>query len=189
MSWKDILTQAVKDVIEINRKVWEEEIKPSLQFQSAMKAMIEQDYVSAFNLHIQVVKNNPIAMYHVGCMLFTGRGVAKDYMLGFETIKAASACIPQALISIAQIYSIGYPGIPPNKKSALKWFTISTVVDQEFSALRRDKIEHELTDDEILDAQKEAKEWIETHPEWNTWIEGKAYEAIMQQQIKQSFAD
>lgn len=189
MSWKEILLKVVNDVIELNRKIWEEEIKPSLQFQSAMRAWIEQDYVTAFNQFVEVAENNPIAMYHAGCMLFTGKGVSKDYILGFETLKASAGCIPQAVTSIAQIYSEGYPGIPADKKSALKWFNIAAVEDQEFSAPRRDDLELELTDDDILSAQEEAKEWIRKHPEWNAWMVGKAYEAIMRQQMEQDFAN
>ncbi|WP_285908094.1 tetratricopeptide repeat protein [Pseudodesulfovibrio pelocollis] len=139
-------------------------------FQVGLAAWIEQDFATAFESFEISAKSHPIAQYHMGCMLFSGRGTSKDYVRALNFFKASAICVPQSIYSLASIYREGAIGIPQDKQEALQWLNIIATEDQETAAIERDALEKTLSDEQILSAQQSAQEWLKQYPLWNQWI-------------------
>ena len=186
-SWKDKFIRILNGVIETNKRTWNEHTKPSWQFQDGVNALLDRDYATAFEYFTLVSDKNPIAMFHIGCMLLKGKGTVKDYEMGIETLKTTASCIPNAIVALGQIYERGLPGVAKDKQEALKWYTIAAVEDDEFSANKRDEIEKELPRESIRAAQTKAKQWVETNPEWNEWILIEALKYVVRREIEKDW--
>lgn len=174
-------------VIETNKTAWNDHVKPRRRLRSGVKAYIDQDFTTAFEDFMEASENSPIALFHIGCMLLKGRGTVKDYLTAVDVLKATSTRIPQAISTLARIFLYGLPGVPVDKKEAFMWLSIMAVEDREFAKASLDSLEKELSEADVLQALKEASEWQLNNPEWNSWLEGKAFEDLARDAIEKDF--
>ena len=97
-----------------------------------------------------------------------GDGVVADYNAAHEHLNdAASNGHAKALFLLGSMYRDGL-GVQVNNILAHKWFNLATArsvsSDREEASKARQKVEQQLTPDEIIEAQRLAREWDEAHP-------------------------
>lgn len=81
---------------------------------------------------------------------------------GLEFAGAGTAASPDTLYELGLIYATGRDGVI-DVISAHKWFNLAAFRGCEEAKERREELAAEMNRDEILAAQKAAREWVRTH--------------------------
>ena len=76
--------------------------------------------------------------------------------------EAESQRTGEALYKMGLLYSTGQ-GVELDYVQAHKWFNLAAMAGSEAARIRRAELAHEMSSDEIAAAQREAREWINTH--------------------------
>ena len=102
------------------------------------------------------------AQRFLGAIFYYGRGVTQDYAEAAKWYKkAAEQGDSGAQNILGAMYERG-KGIPKDFVEAYKWFSISGESDNEYGRIYREKIgKRKMTPDQITEAQRLAKEWVE----------------------------
>jgi hypothetical protein len=97
------------------------------------------------------------AQYHLGTRYFTGAGVPQDYAEALKWFRlSADQGNPDGQGALGSMYYMG-KGVPQDYVLAHMWFNLSAA--RGGSAERRDSILHQMTREQIAEAQKLAREW------------------------------
>ena len=70
---------------------------------------------------------------------------------------------PDAQNNLGRMYAEG-SGVPEDDVLAYMWFNLSAAQGQELAQSNKDIIERRMTREQIGEAQRLSREWIETHP-------------------------
>ena len=102
------------------------------------------------------------AQRFLGTIFYYGWGVTQDYAEAVKWYKkAAEQGDSGAQNILGAMYERG-KGIPKDFVEAYKWFSISGESDNEYGRMYREKIgKRKMTPDQITEAQRLAKEWVE----------------------------
>ncbi len=104
------------------------------------------------------------AQYSLGGMYANGEGVAQDDAQALEwTRKAAKQRIAEAQFNLGIMYADG-EGVPQDYAQAHMWFNLAAAQGGKDATERRDKVTKSMTPDQIAEAQKLSREWMEKHP-------------------------
>ncbi len=74
----------------------------------------------------------------------------------------AAAVATDGLFELGLVYAVGRDGAK-DLVTAHKWFNIAAARGCPRAKARREEIAHEMSKDQIADAQRAAREWITTH--------------------------
>ncbi len=96
-------------------------------------------------------------------MYDTGLGVAQDYKEAVKWYRlSAEQGDAKAQLNLGLMYATGQ-GVIQNYIQAHMWFNIAGANGYEDGRKNRDIIEKRMTPDQIAEAQKLAREWMEKH--------------------------
>ncbi len=91
------------------------------------------------------------------------RGVAQDYAEAAKWVRlAAEQGFPQAQHNLGVSYFLGR-SVPQDYVAAHKWLNLAAV-QEELAEKLRGAVASLMTRDQIAEAQKLAREWMEKHP-------------------------
>jgi TPR repeat protein len=108
-------------------------------------------------------RGHPHSEKLVADMHLNGDGVLQDFSEAANWYKrAALQNIPDAQLALGNMYSIG-KGVPQDYSKAHMWYNIAGANGQNSGSKLRDGIAKELTADQIVEAQKLARDWIARH--------------------------
>jgi uncharacterized protein len=97
------------------------------------------------------------AQYHLGTLYYAGAGVPQDYAEALKWFRlSADQGNPDGQGALGSMYYTGR-GVPQDYVLAHMWFNLSAA--RGGSAERRDSILHQMTREQIAEAQKLAREW------------------------------
>jgi TPR repeat protein len=90
-------------------------------------------------------------------------------MARVEILDAATASIGEASATADALFELGMTyasgrSAPADLVSAHKWFNLAAMKGHAEAALRRREIAAEMSDAEIGQAQRAARDWLKTHP-------------------------
>jgi hypothetical protein len=105
------------------------------------------------------------AQYSLGLIYANGGGVPKDdaeAVLWYRM--AAEQGDDRAQYNLGVMYANG-DGVPADRGFAYLWWNLSAIRGHEIAQGRRDIIERQMTREQIAEAQRLSREWIETHPQ------------------------
>ena len=88
--------------------------------------------------------------------------MARVDMGGLEFAGAGPTTTAESLYELGLIYATGRDGVI-DIISAHKWFNLAAFRGSEDAKVRREELAAEMNRDEILAAQKAAREWVGTH--------------------------
>ena len=89
--------------------------------------------------------------------------MARFEMSGYEASEVAAAgSTPDALFELGLMYCAGRD-VELDLVSAHKWFNLAAVRGNEDAKRYRVENAHEMTRDEIAEAQRQAREWLARH--------------------------
>jgi hypothetical protein len=99
------------------------------------------------------------AQYALGAMYLAGRGALQSFPLAFQQFeRAAQQNHPEAQYSLGVMYRNGQ-GVPVDKSKAYVWFNLAAAQGHERARDARDSLLPALTPDQVLAAQRAAREW------------------------------
>jgi len=114
-------------------------------------------------LKAEAEAGNVEAQHYIGKIYLEGEGVIQDYRKAFYWYqKAAGQDNALAQSSLGVMYLIG-EGVIKDYVQAHKWFNIASASGDENSRDARDMAEKGMTNDQIAEAQRLSKEWMEAH--------------------------
>ena len=116
------------------------------------------------------IQGNGIAQMALGMMYFDGKGVTRSHQAAFTWLKpAAEQGEPLAQVTLGTMYEAG-DGVPQDFIQAHMWFSLAAVSfsdtrslnvagPREVAIMARDMLVERMTQDQLVEAQKLAKEW------------------------------
>ena len=132
---------------------------------------VPQEYGEAVRWYRKsAIQGNGMAQMALGMMYFDGKGVTRSHQTAFTWLKpAAEQGEPLAQVTLATMYEAG-DGVPQDVIQAHMWFSVaaasfSDTRNPSFAGLRevatmaREMLGERMTQDQIAEAQKLAKEW------------------------------
>jgi len=126
-------------------------------YQEGLVAFKRKEYQKAAE------QGNHMAQVLLGELYFRGEGVIQNYKEAVKWYrKAAERGNPEAQYNFGKMYLNGQ-GVPQNYIEAHKWFNIAGANGWEEGQKYRDEIQDLLTREQIAEAQKRAREWMEKH--------------------------
>ena len=88
--------------------------------------------------------------------------MARFDMSGLDCAIAGVGSNADAMFELGLVYATGRDG-EMDIISAHKWFNLAAYRGSEVAKLRREELAAEMSKDQILQAQRAAREWISTH--------------------------
>ncbi len=132
---------------------------------------VPQEYGEAVRWYRKsAIQGNGMAQMALGMMYFDGKGVTRSHQAAFTWLKpAAEQGEPLAQVTLGTMYEAG-DGVPQDFIQAHMWFTVATVSfsdtgnpnfagPREVATMAREMLAERMTQDQIAEAQKLAKEW------------------------------
>src|SRR5262249_17059142 len=128
------------------------------QLEDAVAAYVRGDDETAVRLLRPLAEQGDArAQYHLGTRYFRGSGVAQDYAEALKWFRlSADQGNPDGQGALGSMYYMG-KGVPQDYVLAHMWFNLSAA--RGGSAEPRDSISHQMTQEQIAEAQKLAREW------------------------------
>lgn len=144
----------------INRNVWAAYYLAIMHYDGNG---IEQDYLKSFELFYPLAEHGVRgAQFYVGLMYDNGKGVPQDYAQAVKWYSlAAEQDDADAQNNLAIMYALGQ-GVKKNSIQAHKWANIAAAKGDEDSAKLRDAIAKKMTQEQINEAQRLARDWKPT---------------------------
>jgi TPR repeat protein len=104
------------------------------------------------------------AQYNLGVMYDTGQGVPQDYTEAVKWYrKAALQGDSGSQVNLGVMYLLGH-GVLQDYVQAHMWFNIAGANGDATGINNRDIVAEKMTPDQIAEAQKLAREWMDKHP-------------------------
>ena len=132
---------------------------------------VPQEYGEAVRWYRKsATQGNGMAQMALGMMYFDGKGVTKSHQAAFTWLKpAAEQGEPLAQVTLGTMYEAG-DGVPQDFIQAHMWFSVaaasfldtrnpSVAGPREVATMAREMLAERMTQDQIAEAQKLAKEW------------------------------
>ena len=105
------------------------------------------------------------AQYILGLFYDNGTGVPEDDAEAVRWYRlAAEQGFDGAQNNLGRMYSAG-EGVPEDLVNAYMWFNLSAAQGDEVARLNKDTTAGRMTREQIAEAQRLSREWIETHPQ------------------------
>ena len=99
------------------------------------------------------------AQFNLGTLYFNGEGVRKDYQQALRWFRlAADQGEALAQTKMAVMYDEGQ-GVSKNIVQAYKWYSLAATNGDKPASLLRDSLANQMTQVQIVEAQKLAQEW------------------------------
>ena len=143
----------------------------NLGFMYANGQGVPQDYAEAVKWYRKAAEQGlASAQYNLGVVYNNGQGVPQDYAEAVKWfMKAAEQGNATAQSRLGVVYSNG-KGVPQDYVQANMWINlaVSRSPSGEFrdkAVALRDSLANELTPEQIAEAQRLAREWLEAHGE------------------------
>lgn len=132
---------------------------------------VPQEYGEAVRWYRKsAIQGNGMAQMALGMMYFDGKGVTRSHQTAFTWLKpAAERGEPLAQVTLGTMYEAG-DGVPQDFLQAHMWFSLaaasfsdtrnpSVAGPREVAVMTREMLAERMTQDQIAEAQKLAKEW------------------------------
>ena len=101
----------------------------------------------------------------LGLRYYAGGAAPQDYAEAVRWFRlAAEHGYAEAQVMLGVMNANGL-GVPNDDAKALKWYLIATEQGDEAAQRRRDWIQARMTPEQVAQAQRQSREWIETHPQ------------------------
>jgi TPR repeat protein len=122
------------------------------------------DYAKAFNEYQQLANSGDIqAIHNLGVMYYNGFGIYRDYGKALQCfLIAAEYGIAGAQNNLGYMYAHGR-GVQQDLVKARMWFDIAAANGEKTANDNRTIIATHMNADEIAEAGKLAREWLEKH--------------------------
>jgi TPR repeat protein len=105
------------------------------------------------------------AQYLLGLRYADGEGVPQDDTQAARWFRlSAEQGHARAQFSLGRMYRRG-DGVPEDLIFAYMWWTLSASTGHEIARVNRDIIERRMTREQIAEAERLSREWIEEHPQ------------------------
>ena len=133
----------------------------SADFDKGMAAYERRDYVTAAKEWRPLAdQGHPEAQLRLGTLYYDGLGVPQDSELGIKLVrKAADQGNAMAQGVLGAAYADGH-GLPQDYIEAHKWTNLAAARGFERARKVRDIVAKKMTPDQIVEAQKLAREWL-----------------------------
>jgi TPR repeat protein len=106
------------------------------------------------------------AQQNLGVMYEEGAGVLQDYVEAAKWYrKSAEAGNVVAKVNLGVMRENGFPGVPLNVVLAHMWFNLAAAQGSADAANFRDEIAADMSPEQVAEAQRLAKEWLDKHPQ------------------------
>ncbi len=127
---------------------------------------VPEDHVEAFRWYRQAAAlGHAEAQYTLGSMYADGEGVPQD---AAEAVRWFRLAAEQGHVSsqynLGLMYASG-EGVPEDDVFAHMWFNLSAAQGNGSARGNKNIIEQRMTREQIAEAQRLSREWIETHPQ------------------------
>lgn len=132
---------------------------------------VPQEYGEAVRWYRKsAIQGNSMAQMALGMMYFDGKGVTRSHQTAFTWLEpAAEQGEPLAQVTLGTMYEAG-DGVPQDVLQAHMWFSLaaasfsdtrnpSVAGPREVAVMTREMLAARMTQDQIAEAQKLAKEW------------------------------
>jgi TPR repeat protein len=129
---------------------------------SAYDAYQRGDYAAAYREWLPLAEEGDAeAQYNLGNLYYLGQGVAQSKVTAATWYRrSAEQGFAEAQYNLAVMYTNG-EGVPQNNILAYALFDLAAADDPE-AAEHRDNVVERMTPDQIAEAQRVAREWLET---------------------------
>ena len=105
-----------------------------------------------------------VAQYNLGVLYDNGQGVSQDFAEVLDLYRrAAGHCLAVAQYNLGLKYAEG-DSVPPDYVQAFMWFNLASLQGYEKANKNRDIAAEKMSSEQIAEAQRMAREWLEAHP-------------------------
>lgn len=127
---------------------------------------VSQDYTKAAKSYRKAAeRGNALGQYNLDVMYDKGKGVPEDYEKAETWFRrAAEQGFAQAQHDLGFMYGTGR-GVSQDYVRAHKWFSLAAAQGDKLAAKNCDIAAAPMTSEQIAEAQKLAREWMEQHGE------------------------
>ena len=124
-----------------------------------------QDYVQARQWFEKAAAQGlAVAQYKLGYLYAEGQGVPQDYVRAREWYeRAATQGLAVAQYNLGYLYAEAH-GVPQDYIQAHKWYNLAGANGDKEAASLRDALAKKMTQDQIAEAQRLAREWKPKNP-------------------------
>lgn len=106
------------------------------------------------------------AQQNLGALYEKGEGVPQNYAEAAKWyVRAAQGGNMLAKYNLGILYEQGVPGVPINVVLAHMWFNLAAAQGSADAARFRDELAANMSRDQVAEAQRQAQEWLDKHPE------------------------
>ena len=142
------------------------------RFEDGLAAYQHGDYAAALRLLRPLAgQGNPQAQAYLGFMYIEGRGVPQDDAEAVKWLRlSAEQGYAEAQSNLGVMYAEGQ-GVPQDLEQALKWFIIGDALGEKEAKRGQDYATNLMRPDQIAEAQRMAREWMEKHQRWRLRLE------------------
>ena len=131
---------------------------------SAGDGVPENDAEAARWYRLAADQGHARSQYNLGTMYYTGSGLPED---NAEAVRwwrlAADQGYASAQYNFGLMYATG-EGIPTDDVLAYMWWNLAAGQGHEGAQRNKDTLEDRMTREQIAEAQRLSREWIEAHP-------------------------
>jgi TPR repeat protein len=133
-------------------------------YQGGLEAYNRKEYKTAFEKWEPLaIQGNAQAQSNLGVRYVIGLGVTQDYKEAVKWFRlSAEQGEAEGQYNLGVMYAQGF-GVKQDYIQAHKWFSIAGANEYENGHKVRRIIEKRMTPDQIVEAQKLAREWMEKH--------------------------
>jgi len=126
---------------------------------------VPEDYVEAVRLYrLAADQGHAFAQNNLGYLYHNGEGVPEDYAEAVRLYRlAADQGNSLAQSNLGLMYAQGF-GVPEDIVLAYMWFNIAAAQGNEGARDNKDIAEQQMTREQIAEAQRMSREWLEAHP-------------------------
>ena len=127
---------------------------------------VAQDYAEAMRWYrLAAEQGDAGSQANLGLMYHNGNGVPQDRTEAARWYRlAAEQGHAEAQYNLGGMYGNG-DGVPEDLVYAYMWFNLSAAQGHETAQSYKDIVEQRMTREQIAEAQRLSREWIETHPQ------------------------
>ena len=136
-----------------------------LGFMYANGVGVSEDYAEAARWYrLAAEQGDASAQYNLGLMYANGDGVPEDDAEAVRWYRlAAEQGLAEAQSKLGLMYHYG-EGVPEDHVLAYMWYNLAAAQGNEIAQENKDIIEERMTREQIAEAQRLSREWIEAHP-------------------------
>jgi hypothetical protein len=129
---------------------------------------VPEDFVEAVRWwRLAAEQGHASAQYNLGYMYDTGEDVPQDFVEAVRWYRlAAEQGAASAQYTIGLMYANG-EGVPEDHVLAYMWYNLAAAQGHESAQNNKDIAESRMTREQIAEAQRLSREWLEAHPGGN----------------------